>query len=164
MDWFVKAFLKASLAWLTLGVTLGVAMAAHPAWAVYRPAHMHMVLLGFVTMMIYGVAYHVIPRFTGNPLHARRLPGWHWWGANVGLLLMVVGFLLRPHVGAAATPVLAAGGTLAAAGAYAFAWVIWRTIDGPVALRAAATRARAATEGARGARGARLPLADGAGR
>jgi cbb3-type cytochrome oxidase subunit 1 len=156
MDWFVKAFLKASLAWLALGVTLGVAMAAHPAWTVYRPAHVHMVLLGFVTMMIYGVAYHVIPRFSGNPLAARRLPGWHWWGANVGLLLMVAGFVLRPHLGAAATPVLAAGGTLAAAGAYAFAWIIWRTIDGPAALRAAAGRARAAAEGARGPR---LPLA-----
>src|SRR4029079_9549143 len=53
MEWFVKAFLKASLAWLTLGVTLGVAMAAHPAWTVHKPAHMHMVMLGFVTMMIY---------------------------------------------------------------------------------------------------------------
>ena len=52
MEWFVKAFVKASLAWLALGVTLGVAMAAHPAWMVYRPAHAHMNLLGFVTMMI----------------------------------------------------------------------------------------------------------------
>ena len=64
MQWFVKAFLKASLVWLSLGVTLGVAMAAHPTWTVYRPAHVHMTALGFVTMMIYGVAYHVVPRFT----------------------------------------------------------------------------------------------------
>ena len=55
MDWFVKAFLKASLAWLALGVTLGATMAAHPAYTIYRPAHAHMVLLGFVTMMIFGV-------------------------------------------------------------------------------------------------------------
>ena len=75
MEWFVKAFLKASLAWLALGVTLGLAMAAHPVWTVYRAAHMHMVLLGFVTMMIYGVAYHVIPRFAGFPLHSRRGAG-----------------------------------------------------------------------------------------
>ena len=32
MDWFVKAFLKSSLAWLTLGVTLGVAMADGAEW------------------------------------------------------------------------------------------------------------------------------------
>ena len=30
MIWFAKAFLKASLTWLALGVTLGVAMAVHP--------------------------------------------------------------------------------------------------------------------------------------
>jgi hypothetical protein len=52
MDWFVKAFLKASVAWLAIGVTLGVAMAVHPAFIIYRPAHVHMNLLGFVTMMI----------------------------------------------------------------------------------------------------------------
>ena len=36
MEWFVRAFMKASLAWLGLGVTLGVAVAAlraHAAWA-----------------------------------------------------------------------------------------------------------------------------------
>ncbi len=51
MDWFVRWFLKASLGWLTLGVTAGVAMAVHPVWTVYRAAHLHMVLLGFVTMV-----------------------------------------------------------------------------------------------------------------
>ena len=30
MDWVVKAFLKASLAWLAAGVSLGLAMAIHP--------------------------------------------------------------------------------------------------------------------------------------
>ena len=72
MEWYVRAFLKASLSWLAAGVSLGVAMAAHPLWTVYRLVHMHMLLLGFVTMMIYGVAYHVIPRFAGFPIHNRR--------------------------------------------------------------------------------------------
>ena len=95
MEWFVKAFLKASLAWLALGVTLGVAMAAYPNWTVYRLAHVHMLLMGFVTMMIFGVAYHVIPRFAGFPLHNRRFAGVQWWLANIGLALMVVGFIAR---------------------------------------------------------------------
>ncbi len=140
MEWFVKAFVKASVAWLAAGVTLGVAMAAYPAWTIYRPAHAHLNLLGFVTMMIYGVAYHVVPRFSGHPLHSRRLAAWHWWAANAGLLLMVVAFLLRPHAAAAALPLLVAGGTLSALGAYAFAYGIWRTIDGRIAARAASER------------------------
>ncbi len=129
MDWFVKAFLKASLAWLVLGVTLGVAMAAHGPWTVYRAAHMHMVLLGFVTMMIYGVAYHVIPRFAGSQLHGRQGAGWHWYLSNIGLTLMVAGFVMRVNGMRWATPVLATGGTLSAAGAYTFAYLLWRTLD-----------------------------------
>jgi cbb3-type cytochrome oxidase subunit 1 len=154
MQWFVKAFVKASLAWLSLGVTLGVAMAAHPTWTVYRPAHVHMVALGFVTMMIYGVAYHVIPRFTGHPLYGARAAGWHWWASNVGLALMVVGFFVRASGAAAGTPVLAAGGTLSALGAYTFAYLLWRTIDGPAAMRKATRRVQSAE-------GARLPVMAG---
>ena len=75
--------IKTSLVWLCVGVLLGLAMAAHPAWAIYRPAHLHALLLGFVTMMIYGVAYHVIPRFSGYPLRHRALAGVHWVTANM---------------------------------------------------------------------------------
>lgn len=132
MDWFVKAFLKASLAWLGAGVSLGVAMAVHPAWAVYRTAHLHMNLLGFVAMMIFGVAYHVIPRFTGHSLHSRRLAAVHWCLANGGLAAFVAGLVMLPHsaFGTPARVVAAAGGILSAAGAYAFIYNLWRTIDG----------------------------------
>lgn len=133
MDWFAKAFLKSSLAWLALGVTLGVIMAAHPAWSGYRIAHEHMNLLGFVAMMIYGVAYHVVPRFTGVPLHSRRLATAHWWIANAGLAGMVVGFVLRASgatTTGVSTAVLACGGLASAASAYLFVYNIWRTIDG----------------------------------
>lgn len=140
MEWFVKAYLKASLAWLALGVTLGVAMAAHPEWTVYRPAHMHMLLVGFVTMMIYGVAYHVIPRFVGFALYSRRAAVWQWWMANIGLTLMVAGFAIRANGLLVGTPVLATGGVIAAAAAYTFVYVIWRTLDGPAGLIAAAKR------------------------
>ena len=150
MEWFVRAFVKSSVAWLALGATVGVAMAAHPAWTVYRPAHAHMNLLGFVTMMIYGVAYHVIPRFAGFPIHSRRAAVAHWWISNAGLAMMATGFVIRVHDAGAGTIVLASGGTLSALGAYTFVYVTWRTIDGPRALREATRRAREATSGARG--------------
>jgi len=154
MDWFVKAFLRASLAWLGAGVSLGLAMAMHPAWAVYRTAHLHMNLLGFVAMMIFGVAYHVIPRFTGHPLHSRRLAVAQWWLANAGLALFVAGLALLPHLrfGTPARVVVAAGGTLSAVAAYLFIYNVWRTIDG----RPEARRAGAAVQQASPVR--RLPL------
>src|SRR4051812_45724654 len=143
MTWFVKAFLKASLTWLALGVSVGVAMAAHPVWTVYRLAHVHMVLLGFVTMMIFGVAYHVIPRFAGFPLHSRRGATLHWWISNVGFGGMVIRFVLRARGLSSGTVALALGGSLSALGAYLFVYLIWRTIDGPRSTRAAVRRGRA---------------------
>lgn len=140
MEWFVRAFIKASLVWLAAGVTLGVAMAVHPQWIIVRPAHMHMNLLGFVAMMIFGVAYHVVPRFTGHPLHSRRLAGAHWWMANTGLFLLVLGFLLFPVLGQRPLMLLGLGGSLAALGAYCFVYNLWRTIDGPAAKRTAEPR------------------------
>lgn len=138
MDWFVRNFIKASLVWLGLAVSLGVAMAAHPAWVVYRTAHLHMALLGFVTMMIFGVAYHVIPRFTGNPLHSRRLAMVHWWIANAGLAVLVAGFVARVQLPSSAISVLAGAGILVATGAYLFIYNLWRTIDSRPAGRRAA--------------------------
>jgi len=154
----VRAFLKSSLAWLAIGVTVGVAMAAHPVWTIYRLAHVHMMLLRFVAMMTFGVAYHVIPNFAGFPLHRPTAARAHWWLANIGLASMASGFVLRVHAPTAGTLLLATGGTLSAAGAYLFVYLIWRTIDGPANLRAGAERARTAIE--RGRVGRRpLPLA-----
>lgn len=137
MDWFVKRFLQAALVWLGLGVTLGVAMAVYPQLVIYRPAHMHMNLLGFVTMMIFGVGYHVIPRFFGHKLRYRSLAAAHWWVSNCGLTLMVLGLMLRPHTGSRLLPVLAAGGILSALGAFFFIVNIWLTMDGPASVRTA---------------------------
>ncbi|MBK6841136.1 MAG: cbb3-type cytochrome c oxidase subunit I [Gemmatimonadetes bacterium] len=96
MDWFSRAFLKASLAWFGIGVTLGAVMSSWPHAAIYRTAHFHMNLLGFVSMMIFGVAYHVIPRFMGHPLHDKRLAAIHFWVANLGLATLSIGFALIP--------------------------------------------------------------------
>lgn len=131
MEWFVKAFLKTSMTWLGLGVTLGVAMAVHPPLTAYRTSHIHMNLLGFVSMMIFGVAYHVIPRFTSHPLHNRRLAGIHWWVANTGLVLLASGFATFGGPRSLRLVLLATGGVLSALGAYSFIYNIWRTIDGP---------------------------------
>lgn len=130
MEPFVRGFIKASLAWLGVGVLIGLSMAFWPAEALaYRPAHMHANLLGFVSMMIFGVAYHVIPRFTGNPLHDRRLAMIHFWVANAGLLLLVAGWIFRALRPALAAPSIHLGAVLSAIGAFAFIFNLWRTLE-----------------------------------
>ncbi|HEX8904637.1 MAG TPA: hypothetical protein VF771_07330 [Longimicrobiaceae bacterium] len=131
LDPFVRRFIRAALLWLGVGVLIGVWMALWPAAVAYRPAHLHANLLGFVSMMIFGVAYHVIPRFTGHPLHSRALANAHVWVANAGLALMVAGFILRVHRPEGAA-LLGVGGTASAAGAFMFIYNLWRTLDEPV--------------------------------
>jgi cytochrome c oxidase cbb3-type subunit 1 len=129
LDTFAKAFIRASLIWFVAGISLGLAMAIHPAWIIYRPAHAHMNLVGFVVMMIFGVGYQILPRFFGHPLHSRALALSHIWLANIGLAGLTAGFIISPHNQVASIPVTASGGSLWAIGAYGFAYNMWRTFD-----------------------------------
>ena len=133
MDPFVRRFIRSSLVWLGTGVLIGIAMAFRPAEALaWKPAHMHANLLGFVSMMIFGVAYHVIPRFTGSPLHRPRLASAHVWIANAGLAGMVGGFIARVYWWGIGNGVMRAGAALSAVGAFLFIYNLWRTLDEPV--------------------------------
>ena len=136
METFVRGFVRASLVWFGIGVLIGISMAFVPAQALaYRTAHIHANLLGFVSMMIYGVAYHVMPRFSGNPLYSRRLAALHFWVANLGLALLVAGWGARSWAVGPATVSLRTGAALSAVGAALFILNIWRTL-GPVARAA----------------------------
>lgn len=88
-------FIAAALAYALLGGLLGLAWLAHPAgWpALTLRAHAHLMLVGFVGMMIFGVGLHVLPRFTGRNLFSERLADVQFWLANLGLLAMVAGWL-----------------------------------------------------------------------
>ena len=140
MDWFVKAFIRASLAWFALGILLGIAMAAYPPWVIYRPAHAHMNVVGFLTMMVFGVGYQLLPRLFGHPLFSRRVAVAHWWTANAGLTGMVAGFIVRPYAFRGGSNLVAIGGVLFSLGALGFVYNMWRTFN----LADARARQRAA--------------------
>lgn len=131
MDVFVSRFIRSSLVWLGIGVLIGVSMAFWPGAAmVYRPAHVHANLLGFVSMMIFGVAYHVVPRFSGHPLPSRTVASLHVWVANTGLALLVGGWILRASWSEPGLVLLRSGAALSAVGAFLFIYNIWATLNG----------------------------------
>src|SRR5512139_3842648 len=98
MDRYTKGFVVASLVYFFLAAVLGIWMGGHPpGWV--RFAHVHFNLLGFMSMMIYGVGYFILPRFNGRILH---WPSWvpiHFYVANLGLIGMVATASERPSNG-----------------------------------------------------------------
>lgn len=102
-------FITAALAYALLGGLLGLAWLAVPsAMPAYGlRAHAHLMLLGFVGMMIFGIGLHVLPRFTGHALFSERLADVQLALVNLGLLTMVTGWLagtrLATTVGGAVT-------------------------------------------------------------
>jgi cytochrome c oxidase cbb3-type subunit 1 len=145
MDWFVKSFIRASLLWFAAGILLGVGMTLEPSWIIYRPAHAHMNVAGFLSMLVFGVGYHLLPRLFGHPLYSPRLAGIHLFLANVGLLGLVGGFLLQPHQPTAGRWATVGGGLLFALGTGLWLWNLWRTFDAAEAAQRA--RAQAGTRG-----------------
>ena len=128
MEWFIKAFIRASLLWFAAGIILGVAMAWNPAWVAFRPAHAHMTVVGFIAMLVFGVGYQLLPRLFGHPLHSHGLAIAHLVLANAGLAAIVTGFMLQVYR-ADAHWVTAAGGVLFGTGALFWVYNLWRTFD-----------------------------------
>lgn len=163
METFVRNFVRSSLVWLGVTGLLGLSMAFWPGeHLVYRPAHAHAALLGFVSMMIFGVAYHVMPRFAGRPLWSRRMAALHLPLANGGLALMVAGFLARPTWYGPGTLALQIGGTATAVGLAMFIANLWKTLEEPKAARRArktVLRPGGARAGPGSDGGVRLPMA-----
>ena len=129
MEWFIKAFIRASLLWFAAGIVLGVGIAVYPPWIIYRPAHAHTSVVGFLTMLVFGVGYQLLPRLFGHPLYSQRLAAAHLFLANIGLGGLVAGFLVRPHSGLAGRWITGTGGGLFALGAVCWVWNLWHTFD-----------------------------------
>ncbi len=112
MDRYTKGFVVASLFYFFVAALMGIWMGAGDAAGWVRFAHVHLNLLGFMTMMIYGVGYFILPRFNGRTL---RWPSWvpaHFFVANLGLVGMVATAPERPSNGFllfAALSVISAG-------------------------------------------------------
>jgi cbb3-type cytochrome oxidase subunit 1 len=100
MDRYAKAFVRWSLTYLGIGTILGLLMLYWPdvRFNLTR-VHVHILLLGFMAMMIYGVGYHILPRFMGRPVYSHRLGNIQVWLANITLLCLSLSWILETAIG-----------------------------------------------------------------
>jgi cbb3-type cytochrome oxidase subunit 1 len=96
-------FLKVGMAYFILGTLLGTLLAVpftrdllykEVPGAQWRLAHTHLNLAGFVIMIIFGIAYHILPRFAGKPLRSEAWASAHFWIAASATAGMAIGFIV----------------------------------------------------------------------
>lgn len=75
-----RLFVKTAFVWLVLALAVGVAMAVGalgrgPAWlAVAGPSQVHLFTTGWLTQLIFGVAYWFFPRVSKERPHGHPAP------------------------------------------------------------------------------------------
>jgi hypothetical protein len=78
-------FLRTAVVYALAGTALGIFMAISEDHS-QMPTHAHMNLLGWVSMALYAVVYHVWPEAARSPLAP-----WHFWIANLGTVVVLIG-------------------------------------------------------------------------
>lgn len=117
--------IKAACVYLALGVSLGATFALNRMLgAVLRPLHVEFNLWGWVTLLIYGMAYHMLPRFTGHALRWPRLATAQSWLAISGVGLAALGWIGASTTLPAAPILLVSGGVMQASAALLFVVLI----------------------------------------
>lgn len=122
-------FIFSGMIYLVIGVTLGPLFLLLPQTRVLSTVHGHLNLIGFVMFLIFGVAYHILPRFRGRPLHSEGLAWGGFWLANIGLLGLLLFLSLDAYQDWAGFTALKAifGGVLALS-IYLFVYNMMRTL------------------------------------
>lgn len=97
MDKFVKGFIIMSVVYLGAAAIMGIIMLANQNVMALKFVHSHLNMLGWVSMMIYGVGYHILPRFMGRPLYSNKIGEMQFYLANVSLVSMLLFYALNVY-------------------------------------------------------------------
>ncbi|MBI5182550.1 MAG: hypothetical protein HZA06_06545 [Nitrospirae bacterium] len=70
-DKIAVKFTRVSTPYLILGTTFTVFISLMPdGYVRFRPVIYHIYFLGWIAMMVFGVGYHILPRFADNKVHS----------------------------------------------------------------------------------------------
>ena len=88
-------FIKIGMLYFVVGLMMGAVLLAQPVmgWSsslhVLRPVYLHFLFIGWVTQIIMGVGYWMLPKFSKDNPRGREWLGW------AVLILLNIGLILR---------------------------------------------------------------------
>ncbi len=106
MERIIVWYLRMSLVYFIAGAMIGFSILLWPSESgYYISSHVHLNLLGFMSMMIYGVGYHILPKFSGQNIYSPMIMKVQFWLSNAGLTGMALSwpFVARGSEGTAET-------------------------------------------------------------
>jgi cbb3-type cytochrome oxidase subunit 1 len=129
-------FIKIAVVYLFAGACLGLAMGISGKFTL-APVHAHLLLLGWASLALAGVVYHLYPAAATT-----RLATLHFWLHNLGLPVFMAGLAALLTGTNGALPVTAGGATTVLVGLALFALnVLLNVRAGEAATRAEGARA-----------------------
>ncbi len=93
-------FLKASLIYFIIGVTMGAIMTIGPIYdfvvlsKLFERAHAHINLIGWVSLSIIGFIYYFLLGNLDKPLYSEKLGNMGFWLINIGISAEFVALLM----------------------------------------------------------------------
>ncbi|MBI2917821.1 MAG: cbb3-type cytochrome c oxidase subunit I [Chloroflexi bacterium] len=133
--WFLRSAIAYLVAGLALGVinaglSLGIAISISIPTRALFPLYVHLLVVGWTTQLIFGVAYWMFPRYSKEQVYGHaRLAWWAFALLNAGLALRVVGEPAHAYDPRPPTAVvMALSALLQGLGGLAFVATIWPRI------------------------------------
>jgi len=129
-----RRYLRTAIVFLATGLALGLWMMAAREFGLPVPAralsaHTHAVLVGFVMMMIGGVALWMFPRPAQGASYTPALAEWAYWMITGGTALrLVLELAIHEESGAAAHGAVFAAGVAQVMGAGLLFAMLWPRI------------------------------------
>ncbi|MBI3710964.1 MAG: hypothetical protein HY246_25245 [Proteobacteria bacterium] len=121
---------RAAVLFVIVGMAWGIVMAVSQDHAA-MPAHAHLNLLGWVSLFLFGIYYHLHPAIDRGRLAA--IQAWVW---IVGTAILTVGVGLVRTGTESGEPIAAAGSIIVFADILLFAWLVFRPAESAAARSA----------------------------
>ena len=112
--------LRAAVLFVLVGMAWGIEMAASGNHATF-PAHAHLNLLGWVSLFLFGIFYHLHPSLDASRAALIQVGVW-----IAGTIVLVLGVALVHSGHAGGEPIAAAGSLIVLAAMALFAWLVFR--------------------------------------